>query len=173
MFKSSLVAVMILAGLFAFPGATMQAQQAAPAAASATSTVSEQDIQLLREDVRSQKKQIIAANMVLTDAEAVKFWPVYDQYAAETTKLSDSRYALIKEYAKSYNTMTDAQADSLMKRANALDESFVQLRGKYIPIFNKVVPATKTAMFFQLDRRVALLIDLQLASVIPLVKQAQ
>ena len=57
-------------------------------------TVSEQDIELMRSDIRSTKKQIIAANMKLTDAEAEKFWPVYDAYAQETTKLGDARYAL-------------------------------------------------------------------------------
>jgi len=60
-------------------------------------TVGEQDIELLRSDIRSTKKQIIAANMKLTDAQAEKFWPVYDAYAQETTKLGDGRYALIKE----------------------------------------------------------------------------
>lgn len=172
MFKSSFAAVIILAGLFGFQSATMQGQQAAPAA-STPPPVSDQDVQLLRQDLRSQKKQIIAANMVLTDAEATKFWPVYDQYTTATIKLNDARYALIKEYAQSYDTMTDAQAASLTKRSNALDESFVQLRGRYIPLFTAVLTPKKTALFFQLDRRIALLTDLQLASMIPLVKQAQ
>jgi hypothetical protein len=171
MLNKTLATLAILAGSFAYQAPALHAQQ--PGASAPPNTVSDQDVQMLREDLRSQKKQIIAANMVLTDAEAVKFWPVYDQYTAETIKLNDTRYALIKEYAQSYDTMTDAQAASLTKRSNALDESFVQLRGKYIPIFSKAVPAKKTALFFQLDRRIALLTDLQLASMIPLVKQPQ
>ena len=79
-------------------------------------TVSEQDIELLRSDIRSTKKQIIAANMKLTDSQAEKFWPVYDEYAQETTKLGDGRYALIKEYANHYEDMTDAQAESLVTK---------------------------------------------------------
>ena len=76
----------------------------------------EQDVQLLRSDIRSAKKQIIAENMKLTDTQAEKFWPVYDAYTRETTKLGDASYALVKEYAQSYDTMTDAQADSLVEK---------------------------------------------------------
>lgn len=134
-------------------------------------TVSDQDIQMLRSDLRSAKKQIIAQNMTLTDAQAEKFWPVYDAYTQETIKLNDARFALIKQYADSYNTMTDAQANDLMKKQVALDQSFVQLRQSWIPKFEKVLSAKQTALFFQLDRRVGLLVDLQLASAIPLMKQ--
>jgi hypothetical protein len=171
MFTKNLAALVVLAGSFAFPGTAVLAQQAGVASASAN--VSDQDIQMLRQDLRSHKKQIVAANMGLTDAEAVKFWPLYDKYTADTIKLNDARYNLIKQYAQNYNTMSDAQADSLVKDSNALDESFVQLRGKYMPQFREILPAKKTALFFQLDHRIALLIDLQLASMIPLVKQAQ
>jgi hypothetical protein len=113
---------------------------------------------------------LIAANLPLTDAEAVKFWPLYDQYAAENTKINDTRFAVIKEYAANYNTLTDAQAQDLITRSIGVDESFVQLRLRYIPIFQKVLSGKKTAMFFQMDKRVALMIDLQLASMIPLVQ---
>jgi chromosome segregation ATPase len=130
----------------------------------------EQDIQLLRSDLRSTKKQIVAANMRLTDAQAEKFWPVYDAYTQETTKLGDARLALIKDYAKSYDTMTDAQADDLLKRATALDTSAASLREQWIPKFRKVLNGKQTALFFQLDRVIGLLIDLQIASEIPLVK---
>jgi len=134
-------------------------------------TVTDQDIQMLRADLRSDKKQIIAQNMQLTDAQAEKFWPVYDAYTQETMKLNDGRYALIKDYAQNYNTMTDAQADDLMKRLLALDKSTIQLRQDWEPKFRKVLNGKQTALFFQLDRRVGMLMDLQLASMIPLVKQ--
>jgi hypothetical protein len=131
----------------------------------------DQDIDLLRKDVRSQKKQMIAANMNLTDAEAVKFWPVYDQYTAELVKINDKKYATIKDYAQNYDTLTDDQAMNLTKQVLEVDESVAQLRQKYIPIFAKVLPGKKTALFFQLDRRLVMLIDLQLSAAIPLVQQ--
>lgn len=134
--------------------------------------VSDDEIQLLRQDIRSQKKQLIAANLTLTDAEATNFWPVYDQFSAEMTKIGDQKYALIKEYLEKFGSLTDEQAQSLTKRSLALDEASVKLRIKYVPIINKVLPGTKTATFFQMERRVNTLIDLQLASQIPFV-QAQ
>ena len=131
----------------------------------------DQDVALLRQDVRSQKKQIIAANLQLTDAEAAKFWPIYDQYTTELTKLGDQKYALIKEYAQGFGTLTNDQAVSLLNRSLALDEQVAQLRTKYVPIVNRVLPGTKTATFFQMDRRISALIDLQLAAQIPLAQE--
>jgi hypothetical protein len=162
--RKSVIAVLILAGVMLANDRVLFAQD------SANSTVTDQDVQLLRKDLRSQRKQLIAANLPLTDAEAVKFWPVYDQYQAEITKIGDTRFGLIKEYATNYNTLTDTQADDLITRMIGVDESLVQLRQKYIPIVEKVLPGKKTAMFFQMDRRVALMIDLQLASMIPIVQ---
>jgi hypothetical protein len=164
--KKTLVVVLILTGVALLKGSVLLAQAQANAQASGT----DKDIQLLRQNVRSQKKQIVAANMQLTDAEAEKFWPVYDQYTAEVTKLGDTRAALIKQYAQNYDTLTDAQANDLMQKWGGLEESVAQLRLKYIPNFEKVVSAKKTALFFQIDRRLSLIIDLQLASAIPLVQ---
>src|SRR5215218_5329359 len=73
----------------------------------------EKDLALLRRDLRSEKKQLIALNLSLTDAEATKFWPVYDQYAAEMSKHYDDFYAVIKDYAANQKTLTDDQAISL------------------------------------------------------------
>ena len=166
--KYKLVAVVVLAStwVLAVPAAHAQA-----AASKDSPTVTDQDIQLLRQDLRSNKKQIIAANLTLTDAEATKFWPVYDQYAAEMTKIGDKKSALIKEYAQNFGSLTDAQAENLLNRSLALDEQVAQLRIKYVPIVSKVLPGTKTATFFQIERRLTGLIDLQISSQIPLVQQ--
>lgn len=137
---------------------------------SAQQTSIDQDVELLRKDVRSQKKQIIAANLKLTDAEAEKFWPIYDQYTADLVKINDAKYAAIKEYAENYDTLTDDQATALTKKIIGVDESAAQLRERYVPIVNKVLPGKKTALFFQLDRRLVMLIDIQLATQIPMVQ---
>lgn len=128
-------------------------------------------INLLRKDLRSGKKQFVAANLVLTDVEAQKFWPIYDQYAAETEKLYSNRLSLIKEYAANFEKLTDAEAASLNKRSIDADESMTRLRQKYVPLFAKALNGKTEALFFQIDKRLALLIDLQLASEIPLVEQ--
>ncbi|HMH11863.1 MAG TPA: hypothetical protein VK578_02030 [Edaphobacter sp.] len=130
----------------------------------------DQDVDLLRKDIRSQKKQIIAANLQLTDQEAVKFWPLYDQYTAELVKINDAKYDAVKQYATSYDTLTDDQAVTLTRKLLGVDEQVAQLRLKYVPLVGKVISGRKTALFFQLDRRLLMLIDLQLASQIPMVQ---
>jgi hypothetical protein len=129
----------------------------------------DQDIDLFRKDVRSQKRQIIASNLQLTDQEAVKFWPLYDQYTAELVRINDAKYAAIKEYASSYSTMTDDQATGLVRKMLGVDQSVAELRLRYLSIFNNVIPGKKTAVFFQLDRRLVMVIDLQVASQIPMI----
>ncbi len=160
----------LLAAAVALPAASLShAQAQANNTASGQNSV-DQDVDLLRKDVRSQKKQIIAANLKLTDTEAEKFWPIYDQYTAELVKINDAKYAAIKEYAQNYDTLSDEQATGLTKQIIAVDGQVSQLREKYVPIVSKVLPGKKTALFFQLDRRLVMLIDIQLATQIPMVQ---
>ncbi|RNC68280.1 MAG: hypothetical protein ED859_10920 [Desulfuromonadales bacterium] len=130
----------------------------------------EQEIKLLRQNLRADKKKIVAANMQLTEAEAVKFWPVYDAYTVETTKLNDTLQALIKEYSQNYATMTDEKIRSLTKRTLEMDEDAAKLRIKYVPLFDKAISPKKTARFMQIDRRLGLLMNLQISSGVPLVQ---
>lgn len=152
----------------------LNAQQPASAPATLTNVTPEQvndaNIQLMRQDIRAERKKIVAANMPLTETEATKFWPLYDRYIGETIKVNDVRYALIKEYAQSYGNTTGEQADSFIKRWLALDQDSTQLRLRFIPEFEKVISSQKTAIFFQIDRRVSMMIELQLAQQVPLLK---
>jgi hypothetical protein len=144
-------------------------------AQTATSSQSglDQNIQLLRQDIRSKKKQLVAANLSLTETEATKFWPVYDQYTADSAQINDEKVALIKEYAESWGKMSDDQALSLTNRALTVEKHVSDLRIRYVPMFSKVIPGTKVATFFQIDRRVQALIDIQLSSQLPLVQDQQ
>ena len=125
---------------------------------------------MLRKDLRSQRKQLIAANMTLTSDEAEKFWPVYDQYVNELVQINNAKYDLIKQYAQNAGTLSADQADGSVKKWLGVDQSVTELRLKYFPGFRKVLSAQKTALFYQVDRRVQLMIDLQLASQLPLIE---
>jgi Spy/CpxP family protein refolding chaperone len=127
-------------------------------------------IELLRKDVRSQKKQIIAENMDLSDAEAEKFWPVYDRYAAELSRIYDTQIALLKDYAQNYSTMTGEQAENYIRKRAEVEQAIMQLRLKYMPAFRKVLSGRETALFYQLDWRLGLAIDVELVQV-PLINQ--
>jgi hypothetical protein len=131
----------------------------------------EKDLALLRRDIRAEKKKLIAANVSLTETEATKFWPVYDQYVAEMTKHNDEFFSVIKDYAANQKTITDAQASSMIKRWVEIQIARDQTRQKYIPLFEKVIPGKKVALFFQIDRRLYALLDMQVASEIPLIVQ--
>jgi len=174
--KKTMVALLVLIGGSFLNLSTSYTQpaslgQATTSAGKDNQASIDQDVSLLRQDLRSKKKQLIAANLKLTDTEATKFWPVYDQYTAELGKLGDQKYALIKEYAQGFGTLTNEQALSLLNRSMALDDQMVQVRTKYVPIVNQALPGTKTATFFQMDRRISELLDLQLATEIPLVQE--
>ena len=132
--------------------------------------ISDIEINMMRKDLRDQKKQIVAANMPLNGDEAAKFWPLYDAYTAETIKLNDQRYALVKEYASNYTSLTDAQAASYIRRWIGVDEAATKLRLEWIPKFEQLLGPKKAAIFFQLDRRTGMMIELQVASLLPLVQ---
>src|SRR5215471_20368338 len=166
------IALLMVVSAMLLATVSMSAQnssQTVPGANAQPNSASDQDIQLLRQDIQAQRKQIVAANMPLTPDEATKFWPLYDQYRADAAKNGDERWALIKEYATNYQTMTDAQANDYIKREAANEQKVISLRMKYVPMFEKVISAKKTALFCQIDHRVDLMIQLQLASQIPMV----
>jgi hypothetical protein len=137
----------------------------------ATGVDVEKDLALLRRDLRAEKKKLIALNVPLTETEATRFWPVYDQYAAEMSKHYDRFYSIIKEYAANQKTLTDAQASDMIKRWSRVQVELAQTREKYIPLIEKVIPGKKAALFFQVDRRLYALMDMQVASEVPLVIQ--
>ena len=141
-----------------------------PTASETSQPNSDDFIDLLRKDVRSQKKQIIAENMDLSDAEAEKFWPVYDRYAAELSRIYDTKLALVSDYSNNYTSMTGEQAENYIRKRAEVEQSIMELRLKYMPAFRKVLSGRETALFYQLDWRLGLAIDVQLVQV-PLINQ--
>jgi hypothetical protein len=165
-----LMAVALIGASWMLSGPTPSAQETPPQE-NATQGISNQDLNLLRQDLRSKRKQLIAANLKLTDTDATKFWPVYEQYVTELIAINDKKFSLIQEYADNFGKLTNDQ--SLLFARNWLDTdiAIAQLRQKYVPIVAKVLDGKKTATFFQLDRRIAMMIELQVSSQMPLVQE--
>src|SRR6516165_4762792 len=134
--KRSIAAILVVVCAMALASVPVFAQ-ATPS--TPPNTVTDKDIEMVREDIRAQRKEITAQNMNLTADEATKFWPIFDQYRQEAIKINDDRWALIKDYAANYNTMTDEQAQAYITRSNAIDEQLMALRMKYVPLFEKVI----------------------------------
>lgn len=127
-------------------------------------------IDLARPEVRERKTAAIRHSMELTEAESAAFWAVHAEYEKEQAKLFDERIALIEEYAKKYESLTDAQARELGQKMFALEARRTALKQKYWPRFEKTVPARKVARFFQIDSQVNTAIDLNIAARLPLIK---
>ena len=131
-------------------------------------TVTDEDIALLRKDVRAMKMQVIGQNMSLSDTEAEKFWPIYKHYADDLHEVNNSKYALLKQYAETWATMTDQDALIYVRHWMEVDAEAQALRLKYVSPVTQALPGKKAATFFQLDRRLSMIVDLQLFSQIPL-----
>jgi len=97
-------------------------------------------IVLLRRNIRSQRKQIIAQNLNLTDSEAQRFWPVYDRHTTDLIKINDTKYKLIQDYVQNKDQMTEAQANTWIEQWLQVDAATVSPRQKYVPDFRKVLP---------------------------------
>jgi hypothetical protein len=135
-----------------------------------TQDANDEDIKLFRKDLRSIRKQIIAANMALSDTEAEQFWPLFERYTQELVAKQDRKYALLKQYAENYTTLTNEEAEKYVRGRGEVDEAILQVRLKYFPLFRKVLSGKSAALFFQLDWRLGLIMDLQLASQTPLIE---
>ncbi|ABF40925.1 hypothetical protein Acid345_1924 [Candidatus Koribacter versatilis Ellin345] len=164
-------ATLLLSSVLTFAQAPQPSSQSG--ANTQPDSINDKDIEMLRANLRENRKELMAQNMTLTADEATKFWPIFDQYRKEAIKPNDERWALIKEYAANYDTMTEAQAQDYMKRSTAVDQELHALRLKYVPAFEKVISPKKTALWFQIDRHIDLMINLQLSSLIPLVNASE
>jgi hypothetical protein len=131
-------------------------------------TVTDADIALLRKDLRAAKMQVIEQNMLLSDEEGQKFWPIYNHYVKDLHEVNNQKYALLKQYAEMWETMSDQDAMIYVRHWLEADGEAQALRLKYVPVVSQVLPGRKAATFFQLDRRLNMIIDLQLFSQMPL-----
>jgi hypothetical protein len=150
----------------AVSGAMAQSTQSAPPNQAGIDS----DITLLRSDLQTQRTAVVTDEMKLTDDQGKVFWPLYREYANKQQVIGDQRVSLIKDYANSYSTIDDATADGLAKRQLKFEQDRLQLQSSYYPKFKKAVGAKQAAKFLQIDNRLNMLIDLQLASSIPILQ---
>ncbi len=149
-------------------------KQESTSGASTTSSIAmspqatEQDIQLLRQDIRAKKQELITQNLPLTESEATKFWPIYRHYSSDLVEINNEKFRLIKEYSAMWGNMSDQDALIYIRRWLEVDQKVQALRLNYVPTVSQVLPGKKAATFFQLDRRISMMLDIQLVSQIPL-----
>ena len=127
-------------------------------------------IEILKSDVKTQRRALVTGAMGLTEEQAQKFWPVYKEYEIEYDKMLDRELELIKKYADTYEGMTDEMADILAKEAMAIDKDQLDLNEKYYKKYKKEFGAKLAAKFWMVENRINLMIRLQVASAVPVLE---
>jgi Spy/CpxP family protein refolding chaperone len=143
---------------------------ATPLVAPAQDTGLASDEQILLGKVNSDKRAMYAEYLELTDAEAAKFWPVYDDYEARIKKVDDRFLTLVNSFAEKYATLTDADAATMLKEKMAIEKERAALKQTYTKKVAKVLPATKALRYAQLETRIENLIRRNVYSLIPLAR---
>jgi hypothetical protein len=131
------------------------------------------NMQILRDKVKADKKLLVAANMELTEAEAKGFWPVYEKYQDELFLLRGRTVKLIKDYTDAYEKMTNNKAKALLDELMKIDSLGLKLRQAYLPKFRQVLPEVKVVRYYQIENKINAALNYELATNIPLMKAAQ
>jgi hypothetical protein len=130
-------------------------------------------IAVVRANMQADRTTLITAGMNFNDKDGAAFWPIYKQYQYERSKLDDDRVAVIKQYTQKYPNLTDAETQAMAEKMLDCDSRLAEVKKKYYKRFNKVLPALTVAQFFQLERRVDLMMDMQVESSLPPLTQAK
>ena len=128
------------------------------------------NMDLVQEKIRTDKKLFIATNMELTESEAKTFWPVYEAYQAELKKLRDREINLIEKFAAAYETMSDDVAKNLLNDSLSISSDHQNLNQSFLPKFRKVLSDKKVARYYQLESKINAVVEYEFAKRIPLVK---
>ncbi len=130
-------------------------------------------IAVVRANMQADRTALITSGMNFNEKDGAAFWPIYKEYEYERSKLDDRRVAVIKEYTQKYPTLTDTEAKAMAEQMLQCDSDLAGLKKKYYKKFNKVLPALTVTKFFQLERRVDLMMDMQVETSLPPLTQAQ
>jgi len=128
----------------------------------------EQQVQLARSLTEAQRQATLAANIVLTDSESAKFWPIYREYRAEVAKINDDAIALVKEFAENFDALSNARVKGLADRWLDVEKQRIDLKAKYLDKYAKVLSGTTTARVFQIENKLDALVQVALAKTVPL-----
>jgi len=131
------------------------------------------NMQILRDKIKADKKLLVAANMELTDVEAKAFWPVYEGYQNELFLLRGRTVRLIKDYSDAYEKMSNDKAKALLDELMKIDSLGLKLRQAYLPKFRQVLPEVKVVRYYQIENKINAALNYELATNIPLMKAAQ
>jgi hypothetical protein len=126
------------------------------------------NMQVLVEKIRADKKLLVAENMGLTEAEAKAFWPIYEEYQKGLMEQNGRLGQLIQRYAATKGNVSDADANAMMDEYLSIEKARLAQLETFRPRFAKILPAPKVARYFQIETKIRSVIHYQLAESIPL-----
>jgi len=126
------------------------------------------NMEIVREKMRADKKLLVATNMELTEAEGKAFWPIYDEYQKEKSKLTDRTIKVIDEYAANFENLSGEVAKKLVDQNLAIQKDNLKLMESYLPKFRKVLDEKKVARFYQIENKINAVASFEMAKNIPL-----
>lgn len=132
--------------------------------------MSDANMEILMQKLKADKKLLVAGNMELSDAEAKKFWPIYDAYQKDLEQLNHKLGQTIKEYAEAFNKgpIPDPTAKKLLNEALSVEDQETKLKRSYAEKLEKVLPFSKVARYIQIETKIRSLVRMELAQQIPL-----
>jgi hypothetical protein len=130
------------------------------------------NMQILRDKVKADKKLLVAANMELTESEAKGFWPVYEEYQKDLTSINQRIGKLIESYATDYRagTITDEKAKVLAEELVAIEHIDGALQQSYLKKLQGVLPPKKVLRYLQIENKIRAAVKYELAANIPAVQ---
>ena len=128
-------------------------------------------IELLKSDIKTNKKAIITEVMVFTEKESEAFWPIYNEYEYELSKLADMRISNIKDFSSNYDSLTDVKANDLLMNSFSFLEDRLNLNKKYYKKFAEALTPTVAAKYMQLEHQIQLVLDINIAANLPLMEK--
>ncbi len=128
-------------------------------------------IEVLKSEMKTDKKAIITETMRFTEKESQAFWPIYNEFEHELDKLANKRIANIKDFAANYDSLSDKKADELLMNSFSFLEDRLSLNKKYYKKFAEVLTPTVAAKYMQLENQIQLILDLSIAANLPLAKK--
>lgn len=147
-----------------------------PALAAATNETDDvrAALEMMRSDVNATKIATLNRVMKLTGPEAEKFWPVYRQYEKELAAVGDRKLALIREFAGHHvnGTLNDKNSKAIAEKWLANVQDRLDLWKKYHKKISKAVSPIRAAQFLQVEHQMALFVDLNIASEMPVIAPA-
>ena len=128
------------------------------------------NMQILLEKIKADKKLLVAENMELTESEAKGFWPVYEDYQKDLAAINQRIVKLIESYAADYRakTLTDEKAKKLVDESIAIEQAETGLKASYVPKLSKVLPQKKVARYLQIENKIRAAVKYELAAGVPL-----